>query len=278
MIPHQGGPVQQRAPDLEGQRVEARVRRLRHAVARADLARSRSRRRAGPRAGAPPSRPWASPCSRWCRRCTPGSPPSPRCAALRSDSDASAPAAWSRWTTASPPASTTSASSPRLSSTRTRLSASIRRSRSARIARVQRHVAAARLQHGQDRDDQLRAPLQQHAHASTRGPRPGGRGGAPAGSPARPAPGRSATPRPSTSATAPGRARTCASKSSWMHTPRGYGRSVRFHSRAPGRAPPARASARRERRTSASAATCSSTRARWPSIRSIVPRSKRSVL
>ena len=118
-----------------------------------------------------------------------------------------------------------------VTSTGTAASASMYASRSAGYARVQRHVRAARLEHGQDGDDHLRPALQADPHPRLRPDAETARGGAPAGWPARSAPRTSATRvlvdhaprRPACAPPAPRTARGCTASA-------GYSASVRFHS------------------------------------------------
>ena len=150
-----------------------------------------------------------------------------------------------------------------------------------RVARVQRHVGAARLEHRQEGDDQLRAALQQHAHPRLRPHAPPRAGGARAGSPARPARAyvsvhlvpRPAPPRPASAAPAPRRARGC--RRSARVRPLRAGSTPP----PPAGAPPARAAPAADRRTSASAAPPAPAPAPGAAaIRSMVARSNRSVL
>ena len=103
-----------------------------------------------------------------------------------------------------------------------------------RVRRVQRHVRAARLEHGQQRDHHLQARAPRRSPPARPAARPARGGGAPAGWPARSAP-RSVSASPSkTTATASGVRAACASKSSWMHDSPGYAASVAFHASTTG--------------------------------------------
>ncbi|HEX5872799.1 MAG TPA: hypothetical protein VFY65_20350 [Longimicrobium sp.] len=83
---------------------------------------------------------------------------------------------------------------------------------------------------------------------------------------------------PLTTATLCGASAACSAKSAWTEASFGYSPSVRFHSWSTSARSAASGSSRADRRVSASSATCSSTRRRWPIIRRTVAASNRSVL